>query len=291
MDNSQEFVTYKIKDLCKTNNNKLRQYDQVDRIANYVLCKKRCFSADNVLSAMAIIEEYKSIKSNHPDLFEIADGTFTSYLSYLANNASRITRAPKKNGYFLNRGNSYGSKSGNKLAAIINEKELYPILEYWLSFRCDRVNNIANNHKGKQWSNPDILGVNYTVFFSNNIIEITTIEAKVSLDNWRINFFEAVAHSMFANKAYFAYLCKESEKTESDLLLYAQKFGIGVIAIQVPDDDWKQDMEIKLEYVKEIFPAPTHNTNVYFQKEFLDNFELFDIKDINKFGKTNSDFI
>lgn len=290
MDNTQDFIKYSIKDLCKKNNIKLKQYDQVDRIANYVLYKRKCFSANVVLNASAIIEEYKSIKLKHPDVFEIADGTFTSYLSYLANNASRITRAPKKNGYFLSIGSSYDSKSGKNVAAIITEKKLYPILEHWLSFRCDRVNNIANNHKGKQWSNPDILGVNYTVFFSNNIIEITTVEAKVSLDNWRINFFEAVAHSMFANKAYFAYLCKESEKIESDLLLYAQKFGIGIIAIQVPDDDWKQDMEIKLEYVKEIFPAPIHNTNVYFQKEFLDNFELSDIKDINKFGKTNSEF-
>ena len=238
------------------------------------------------MSTSDIQEAYKELVSKHPNIFAIPLNSLASYLSVIANDSDyKISCGGKKQGYYLNLGSSYDATTGKKSLPNIKEEILYPILTEWLSFQCEQVEDISKSHKGKQWSNPDILGINYSVFFENNIIELTTIEAKRDLEHWRTNFFEAVA-----NKAYYAYLCKESDKMEKDLFLYAQKFGIGLIAIEVPDDLWKPDMEIKLEYIKELFPAPAHTPTMRIQKEFLNNFEIREITDIHKFGKTNKDY-
>lgn len=282
---------YKIADLSSAVNPNLSRSQQVNIVVSYLLENSKSFSPEKALNTPDILKKYEDLKKGHPNVFEIPSGSLSTYMSVLSNDSdSKISCGGKKQGYYLNLGSSYNSQTGTNDAKKIQEKELYPILEEWLSVQCEQVKDIANERKGKQWCNPDILGINYSVFFENNMIELTTIEAKRDLDNWRTNFFEAVAHSMFANRAYYAYLCKESEKIDKDLFLYAQKFGIGLIAIEVPDELWGPNMEIKLEYVKEKFPAPVHNVTVRIQKEFLNNFEIREVTDIHKFGKTNKDF-
>ena len=282
---------YKIADLSSAANLNLSRSQQVDLVVSYILENAKSFSPEKALLTPDILKKYNALRQGHPNVFEIPSGSLSTYMSVLSNDSdSKISCSGKKQGYYLNFGSSYNSQTGKKDTKKIKEEVLYPILEEWLSVQCDQVKNIANERKGKQWCNPDILGINYSVFFQNNMIELTTIEAKRDLDDWRMNFFEAVAHSMFANRAYYAYLCKESEKIDKDLFLYAQKFGIGLIAIEVPDELWTSEMAIKLEYVKEKVPAPVHNVTIRIQKEFLNNFDIREVTDIHKFGKTNKDF-
>lgn len=280
---------YKLADILEAKRPNLTRSQQVDALVCYILENEKCFSAENALTTANLISKYKDLKQVHPNIFEIPDNSISTYTSNLANNMySKISCDGKRKGYYLNIMSTAGPASKqNKVKEVIT----YPILEAWLSMHCSRVNNISNSKKGAQWGNPDIIGINHSVFFGNNIIEITTIEAKRDLDHWRTHFFEAVSHSMFANKAYFAYLCKKSDKVERDLLLYAQQFGIGIIAIEVPDEEWADTMDLKLEYVKEIFPAPSHEVNIARQKEFLNNLDIYEITDISKYGKTSQDIV
>ncbi len=288
---TQNGKMYKIADLLEQSNPGLRRAQQVNFVVSYILEKEGCFSPEKAMSTPDIQAKYTEIKKNHPNVYEIPLNSLAQYMSVLANDSdSKISCGGKRKGYYLNLGSSYNVLTGNKDELKIKENALYPVLEEWLSFQCERVKDIANSRKGGQWWNPDILGVSYLTFFGKQTIELTTIEAKRDLGNWRKDFFEAVSHSMFANKAYYAYLCRQSDKKEKDLFLYAQQFGIGLIAIEIPDDKWGEKMEIKLEYVKEIFPAPVHNVAVRFQKEFLSNFDIRDVDDIIKFGKSNKDF-
>lgn len=292
MSNEQEMkCEYKLKDLCAKDNNNLSRSEEINRIVSYILNSKKKYSITNSLNTNEIIQAYTELKQKHPGIFDIPENSISTYTCWLANDSdSKITTAGKKKGYYLNFGSLYDPKTGKKIKSLIKEKEMYPILEEWLSCQCERVADISNNRKRGQWTNPDILGINHSVFFGNNLIEVTTIEAKCNLENWRIDFFEAVAHSMFANKSYLAFLCKQSDKIEKDLFLYAQKFGIGLIAIEIPNDEWKNGLELKLDYVKEIFPAPVHNVSIPNQKRFLNNLGIKETTDIQKFGKINSDF-
>lgn len=289
--NAQTGKLFKIADLNKQSNPDLRRAQQVNLVVSYILEKEKCFSPEKAMSTPEIQTIYQEIKKTHPNVYEIPLNSLAQYMSVLANDSdSKISCDGKRKGYYLNLGSSFNSQTGNKAEIKTKEKDLYPILEEWLSFQCERVKDIANSRKGGQWWNPDILGISYLTFFGNQAVEITTIEAKRDLSNWRRDFFEAVSHSMFANKAYYAYLCRQSDKKDKDLFLYAQQFGIGLIAIEIPDDKWGENIDIKIEYVKEIFPAPVHNVAVRFQKEFLSNFEIRDVEDIQKFGKSNKDF-
>lgn len=280
---------YKLADVLESKHPNLTRSKQVDAVVCYILENEKCISKENTLTTGKLIQKYKDLKQTHPNVFDIPDNSIATYTSNLANNVySKISCEGKKRGYYLNIVSNNISGNTNKK---VKEIQTYPILESWLSLQCGRVKNISNSKKGSQWGNPDIIGINHSVFFGNNIIEVTTIEAKRSLEHWRTNFFEAVSHSMFANKAYFAYLCKQSDKIERDLLLYAQQFGIGIIAIEIPDNEWKDELMIKMEYVKEIFPAPAHEVNIDRQKEFLNNLDIYEITDLAKFGKSSQELV
>lgn len=282
---------FKIADLSEQSNPNLGRTQQVNLVVSYILEKERSFSPEKAISTPEIQKKYNEIKKLHPNVYDIPSNSLAQYMSVIANDSdSKISCDGKRKGYYLNLGSSFNSQTGDKVELKTKEKDLYPILEEWLSYQCERVCDIANERKGGQWWNPDILGISYLTFFGKQTVEMTTIEAKRDLSNWRRDFFEAVSHSMFANKAYYAYLCRQSDKKDKDLFLYAQQFGIGLIAIEIPDDKWGENMDIKIEYIKEIFPAPVHNVAVRFQKEFLSNFEIRDVEDIQKFGKSNKDF-
>lgn len=262
---------------------KLKQPEQVERIVCYILEQNGKIDVDAPFKANQIIEKYKELKKQNNDLADIQENSFTTNISLLAGSpTSKIIRAPK--GYYLKTDADSEFDEINEFS----EKDLYPLLVKWLSLRCEKVQDISNNRAMKTWGNPDVLGINYNLFF-NYIVEVTTIEAKKDKRKWRSDIFEAVAHSLFANKAYYAYMCKESDKTDEDMLLYAQKFGIGILKIAIPDKKWGKDMKLCTEYISEIVPAPDHDVILRFQKSFLNGLKIYDIKDLNAFGKTNKE--
>ncbi len=275
----------------KEENKAMTLPQKVEAIACYVLESKGCLNSAQTMIAKVIIEEYKKIKSNHKDVFKVEQSTFQNYLSALSrDNDSPIAKQEGKNGYFLNLSDPLYDVETN-LGEFINdcsskegsfqEYEMYPILTEWLKIKGGHVKNIGAQHPGKKWTNPDVLGIKYTRFFEEWHIEVTTIEAKVSSIHWRYDIFQAVAHTMFANRVYFAYLCDPSDKVNNEMILYAQKFGVGIISIAVPNyKDLKSGSELKTDYIKEILPAVHHNVDIMLQKNFLDKLNIQSITDI-----------
>lgn len=151
------------------------------------------------------------------------------------------------------------------------EKHLWPIVVDWLRLnrRFERVSSdIANLKSGGVWSNPDIVGLNILEDLGFFDVEITTLEVKPALTSWRYFFFEAVSHKRFAERVYFVYRSEGATDSEQkhELLRYAEKYGVGLIEIQLDDDDYKRlaswakksDSEKTkvLEAFVEIVPAP-----------------------------------
>lgn len=187
------------------------------------------------------------------------------------------------------------------------ELKLYKLLSDWLRSMRYNASVTYNTKKGKMWGNPDITGVmvDDNLILGQRNIEIATIEAKASVNNWRREFFEAVSHKRFSNRAYFAFAYPAKEATPASLELipeyaemrkYAEKYKVGLIAVLVqPEkynmlvkDDLKQNFEISLDevVVLELWPAVFDFVSFsdinYFLVEVL---ELKSLAEIYQFGR------
>jgi hypothetical protein len=114
---------------------------------------------------------------------------------------------------------------------------------------------------------------------------------------WATDFFQAVSHKRFANRAYFAFAQKQSivSKIPLDLQYYHEIFGVGVIVISIEDDHFDEIHDLakppslvpeKAE-IRELFPAPYNIALPIFQKRYLDALEIRDNESLFKFGKGN----
>lgn len=278
----------------KEENKEMTLPQKVEAISCYVLESKGCFDSAHSMTATDIYKEYKNIKSNrnHKNIFDVELPTFRQYLSGKArDNDSPITKKDGQNGYFLNLSEPlYDIDEDNSIKSVkecpdeegsFHESEMYPVLAEWLKVKGGYVKNIGAQHCGPKWTNPDVMGIKFTRFFESIHIEVTTIEAKLSSQQWRTDLFQAVAHTMFANKVYYAYMRNKSDKPINEMILYAQKFGIGIIAVGVPDvKGITKGQKIEQDDIVEILPAPYHEVEIQLQKEFLDNFDIHNVDDI-----------
>ena len=130
----------------------------------------------------------------------------------------------------------------------------------------------------------------YIIYKENTFSEVLCLFANNELDYWSKNIFEAVAHTVFANRSYFAYLSKESEKIDEEMISYAQKFNIGILRVIVPDNMWEKSLsecgpdDIDIQ---EIFPAPEQTPFITFQKQFLKKLEINDFDDYKRLFNGN----
>lgn len=258
---------------------KCTRLEQVNKIAGYLLEKGKCLSPTKVKHAKEIFQEYEELRKKHPKIPDVPSNTFGVMLSILSQSfESPIKSKGRKLGYYLDNLTERSSSSGRK--NTLSEKDLYPILEEWLESDAYVIHNMANKRKGSKWQNVDVLGWSFIRHLEVEYLELHSIEVKLSLANWRIDLFEAVSHSMFANKSYFAFLIKESDKIEKALKEYAYKFGIGLLAIVVDNDKWDAVMQKKelLDAsddgncsIVEISIAPHRNVDLETQNKFLVN--------------------
>ena len=138
-----------------------------------------------------------------------------------------------------------------------------------------------------KWGNPDIVGLKTLDVFKTTYIEITTIEVKRDFYNWRHDIFEAIAHTMFSNRSYYAFACKESDIIDRAMITYAQKFNIGILALIVPDSLWNKPLSMEDIEFRVINPAPAQTPNKNIQKDFENLFAVSEKQTIEslKIGK------
>jgi hypothetical protein len=271
----------------------MQRPQQVERVVCYILEAAQKKSANTTYSSEEILRDYKNIMQKDERVIIIPDNSIVTLISQLAKKSdSNIYCLGKKQGYyFSNASEDFLEESAiDESETTLKEKELYSIFTQWLSFSCDRVSDIANSRSMHKWGNPDIFGVNVFYLLGQPQIEITTLEVKKDMKDWRKNIFEAVAHTLFANKVYFCCVCKESEfeKDRTDMLLYAQQFKIGILTIVI-DDDVKQPSALNVNMIREIIPAPNRTPEISMKKKFIESLNLYNMSDLYHFGKNNSE--
>jgi len=292
---------------------------QVALLSEYILNQKKIFNPSKALAGGQLYEEYIKLKEGNDLLPNIPQSSFIVYLSIASNSAdSKINCEGKRQGYYIDRlfekieESTIKAKESDqqsieqeqeeqkeaKEKGYLLEKDLYPFLEKWL-FQIDneRVSDISANRKHKKegrWANPDLVGLKIDNLFGATEVEITTIEAKLTLDNWEQNIFEAIAHTIFSNRSYFAFVHSEGHvnKIPPDLKHYAERFKVGILIIALDPNDYlkvkkKEKFALTDENHKflEYSPAPYNSPHVKFKKRFLEGLEIREPADLFRFGK------
>ena len=258
-------------------------------LVSYILEKNNAFTAENTMQTNDILDAYHEIVAKHPNVVSIPDNTIKTYLSLLASNEDFPICCPgRKQGYFLRKEEPATMTQTNQEEAkvsLILEKNIYPILASWLATEgYEKVQDISTKKGMGQWGNPDLVGFRVLDLFKSTLLDITTIEAKRDCCNWRQNIFEAVAHTMFATRSYYAYPCRESDKVDKRMILYAQKFNIGILAVIIPDEQWGKELKPDEIEIREILPAPEQKPNMQIQKEFLHSLNIHDYNSYQQFA-------
>lgn len=289
------------------------RYSQIKILSEYLLNHLGASSVDNSKSTKKVVAAYKGLYKKHSDFVpEIPDNTFIVLLSKIANEqGSQINCPGKKQGYYLEKlvqqlekieesekqeRSESSSEADLKHESKFQEKDVYPILKDWLFEKdFDRVANTSNLRKNGKWGNPDLVGLKIEDIYGRPDIEITTIEVKLTEDNWEQWVFEAVAHTRFSNRSYFSFLYPDNliNKLDStDLKLYAEHFGIGILVIEIDGQEYvnikeKKSMEIDYEKIRivEYHQAPHTQTNIKFRKKFLKALDILDLNKLYRFGE------
>jgi len=290
----------------------LDRKNQVEVLTTYILKNKKKNSSIKTLSTKGIITEYNKLREKEESLPEIPKNTITVYLNQLSNSPdSKINCPGRKQGYYLDAilakidaivpdsnavvGNENSILELKKTGVII-EKKLYAYFEQWLfEVENERVDDISSYRGQGKWANPDLVGLKIDYFFQTPQIEITTIEAKILIDGWEQWIFESVAHTIFANRSYFAFIHSEEHlnKIPQALRHYAERFGVGILIMAVDPKDYlkiknKETFELSDENhrIIEYAPAPYHTPHLKYQKRFLESLDIKDQKDLLNFGKS-----
>lgn len=262
--------------------------EKVSTVVVYLLQKLKVFNSNNSKTGTELYEEYGKLRAEISDLVNIQESSFAVTLSKLAHDQeSVITKAPGKKGYFLDVElvlSLYGielekKKQSTKLA----EKDLYPVFYDWLEAKGCDVRDVASKHPGETWRNPDVIGIRNVKIWGKEQTEVISIEVKKSLEKWPIFLFEAVSHSMFANRAYFAFLLAPNQRIPDELKAYAAEYHIGLLALRLSDSLWNDCLNNRKvigvdendEYEIEIvLLAPYHVVDPIRQVNFLQKLEI-----------------
>lgn len=254
--------------------------EQADRVLTFVIKNLGALDYASRVPSPKILEEYKNLRKKRSDLLYLTDASIKNYLSILSRQDwSAISCPGTKQGYFLSdypQNTSVSTQDPTEKRQI--EASLYPYLTEWLLAEGYMyAEDISLSRSMYKWGNPDILGINIDDVLGVMQLEVATIEVKKDNSQWRTDIFEAVSHSMFANRVYYAYKRKRSEKDDKEMILYAQKFRIGILAIVFPDDEAKSPVDNNDIDIQVIVPAFFNNVVFRLQKRFLEGLKLANI--------------
>lgn len=267
----------------------------INAISQYILEQHKCFEPKDAMLGKDVYSRYIELQQKHPSILEIAQNSFgvtLSLISHSSSSTSPIKSAGKKQGYYVDKEMLSPDTAVNKASIKLKEKDLYSILTKWLNTKTDKAIDASSKRGAKRWQNADILGVSFINDVGREDFELHAMEVKVLHNNWRVDLFQAVSHSRFANRSYFAFLLRGSDidKLENDFKEYAYQFGIGLVAIVIKDEYWNNILAKKQELalsdtdddsiceIREISFAPYHKVNPTIRTTFLE--QAFDIRSI-----------
>jgi len=276
-------------------------------LAEKVLGELRGFGDNSPQTAEMI---YNRVKEEYPVLEEhLGLDAFRQHLSYLAySDDSPITKLIGQHGYQLQ--SESQRESSDEISVLNSEEEqseecryrkseelLYPSLKAWLmaqEYRVKDTSGMRERELGK-WGNPDITGIKVVENLGSREIEIVTIEAKVK--NVGCNFYEAVAHKRFANRAYFAFSSTKSlvAKSNDELRYLSDLFNVGVLLAIFDDDKYEQlnegemaDLQLDEVDVYELYSPRFEQRQNLWQKKYCQAIGISDQESLWTWGESSS---
>lgn len=181
---------------------------------------------------------------------------------------------------------------------IFRESMIWPLVAMW--FREYKgyhrgSHHVANKKLGGQWGNPDVVALNIVDRVGFYDVEIATAEVKQSDLNWRQWFFEATSHKRLSERSYFVFVTLEDDyDLEEDFYIYAEKFGVGVVIIELDKDqqeklrNWEDLSEANklqlVDQVNERIPAPFSPMSPREKADFLQQIGINQKDDLLRWG-------
>jgi len=285
--------------------------EKVGKLVCFILEKEGKTDAEHTLGTTQILEKYAELKTQHPEIVNIPDGTISTMLSMLNNDSDSAINCPgKKQGYYVSlvqatpvdEGVQDGEEKpeeqkeqGSVGKRKANEKLLYPLVTAWLATKVDRVKDVSNLRGSTKWRNPDILGIDFKNLLGTEYIELVTIEVKPFMEGWQQYIFEAVSHYMFVHRSYFAFLHATEEKVPDVMKLYANQFGIGLLSIEFSKEGLDKFQKEGIlpepdDYdIIEIAPAVYHVPNIDLEMQYLDGLEIKNQTGLHEYGVSSKD--
>lgn len=281
---------------------------QVMTLADHILSHLEAFGSDSSRPTRDIVNYYLELRNVHEDFIpDIPITTFKVNLSKVSKNqSSAVNCLGRGKGYFLDstiteieeieeEANNQADEFLDK-GEVILEKDVYKFVKEWLFEKeNDRVADISNLKRNGKWGNPDLIGLKIEDIFGRPEVEITTVEVKLTDDSWEKWIFEAVAHTRFSNRSYFAFVYPEnliSKLDSSGIQMYAEHFGIGVLVMVVDNPLYlsiKKREPLSLENsdvnIIEYRHAPRNETHIKFRKKFFESLDILELNKLYSFGE------
>jgi hypothetical protein len=240
---------------------------------------------------------------------EISDGTFRNYLGKVASSLdSPITSTGRKRsgGFYISPASkatatAFSVQTADQdvqidgKARVEKEKLLYPVLTQWLMQKDYRARDVSTGRTLGKWSNPDVAGIQIHDHFGSIELEVATIEAKVTIKDWRQYIFEAISHRRYANRAYYAFAVPEdsAEKESDEIRYYSEKFGVGVLAIKLSNELYdsllngtrQEPVSEDDAEVREVYSPACSSVPLRYRREFCEAIGIIRIEDLGSWGQ------
>lgn len=291
-------------------------YDEVKRVAEAALSHLK----DEKREYVSARELFEWVQQHADELNVDVSAISSSWGAYLTkavnDEESLVDREPGKYGYILRSEPSEAlSTASDELAPQESgelseterrrheqrEQHLYQIMVEWLQAQDMRADNTSGTKRGGVWGNPDVVGIKLHdhILGADENIEVISVEAKTSLDNWRRDFFEAVSHKRFVHRAYYAFAFPSEEARVSlipeyhEMRKYGERFRVGVLAIFLPPEAYNRlksgtnvhEVSLEESRIEEVWPAIYDEPLVTEMSDFLrDVLELDRPTKVREFG-------
>lgn len=264
-------------------------YKQVEIVALGLLTLQGKRSSETTMSGVELYECFiNTLHIIDPEAEEIQKATFLQYLSLAANKqGTNIFCDGRRKGYYTQEESQEEEDTPNEETAEACEADMYPAIENWLFGKGYRAKTVAGKRKNGTWGNPDVVGFKVQDFLGKMDVELVSIECKKTWDNWQHWIFEAVSHSRFVDRSYFAFVNRfdEISKQSEELFKYAEYFGVGLLVLEVSSEDYenfKTGTRIDLEnaVLREIYAAPLHKPQIDAKYDFLKKLGIQNMTDL-----------
>lgn len=264
-------------------------YRVVVKTAEDYLRQKNKVGPSDAASSKEVVQFIRDQMSAGELDFELTAGTILSYISKAANKdpESAIFSGGSWGGYWLDltvkavsspkqvETTKIKSEKGGQVS--FSEKQLYPLVEFWLSSKSYTSRDVSSLKSGGKWGNPDIIGINRVEMLGSIEIETASCEVKLTDANWEQYIFEAISHKRASNRSWFCYRVPTRDTPlPKGMEYYAERYRVGIVQLVLSDAEMikikagdTESLDL-VEHVQERVPATYDFVPLQEKKDLID---------------------